>query len=555
MNVEHVDMPSGYPVTDAYVKRSDGRLAGLFGSHPEAAGDWRARADWLRRSESLRADRRQVAEALAAFNRKAGASAATNANVEALGTGAFAVVGGQQAGLLTGPVMVIHKAVSVVNAAKWAEKEVGCKVVPVFWIAGEDHDWDEANHACLVTAGSVLKKLAVGREGRSKTSVSRTKLDPGTWSAVLGELADSLPDTEFKPELLESLKLAASASDTLTELFARIMASLFAKEGLVLIDADDPALRRLEAPMFIRMLEKGEELERAYASGSSGLSELGYALQVEPQPGCANLFVYRDPAIDPNAGRLEGERVLLYRKDGGMFTDRKETFAVSQPALLALAAETPELFSNNVLTRPLMQDYVLPVLATVVGPAEIAYWAQLGEAFRSLGMAMPIVLPRTSYTVTDDGIRKYMDVYGLSFDDVRNRFDERKQAWLDERDTLSLDELFEETERRIADLYEPLLQALPAIEAGLADIGEKNRRKIVEQVRFLRAKAKDAHRLRFEAELRRFDRVAVWLRPDGKPQERVINYASMWNRYGSHWLDSLLAVPCSRSGGHYIIHL
>ncbi|EXX92549.1 hypothetical protein BG53_12780, partial [Paenibacillus darwinianus] len=237
------------------------------------------------------------------------------------------------------------------------------------------------------------------------------------------------------------------------------------------------------------------------------------------------------------------------------FTDRKGTFGVSERALLSLAAEAPELFSNNVLTRPLMQDYVLPVLASVLGPAEIAYWAQLGEAFRSFGMAMPIVMPRTSFTVTDDGIRKYMAAYGLSFEDVRSRFEECKQAWLDGRDTLSLDELFEETERRFTEVYEPLLQTLPALEAGLAELGEKNKQRIIEQVRFLRARAKEAHRLRYEAEMRRFDRVAVWLRPEDKPQERVINYTSLWNRFGSHWLDSLLAVPCNRSGGHYIIHL
>ncbi|EXX92707.1 bacillithiol biosynthesis protein BshC, partial [Paenibacillus darwinianus] len=257
-------------------------------------------------SHSTRADSRQVAEVLAAFNRKAGASARTEANVEALGAGAPVVVGGQQAGLLTGPLMVIHKAVSVINAANWAEKELGQKVVPIFWIAGEDHDWDEANHASVVTTGSGLRKLAVDREGKPRTSVSRTTLDQAVWNTVLGELADSLPDTAFKPELLEALKLAAASSATLTDMFARIMASLFANEGLVMMDADDPALRRLEAPMFIRMLENGRELERAYAASSSRLTGLGYALQVEPQPGCANLFVYRDPAVDPNAGRLAG---------------------------------------------------------------------------------------------------------------------------------------------------------------------------------------------------------------------------------------------------------
>jgi bacillithiol synthase len=554
MLVDRIELPPSHPVTEAYMSQSDPRVAELFGSHPGEAEAWRERMAWLENSANQRADRKQTAGVLRTYNERLGLSPAIEANLTALEQGAPVIVGGQQAGLFTGPVMVIHKAISIIQAARWAEEATGKRVVPVFWIAGEDHDWAEANHAFIVRGDGGLHRIAVERDEYPRTSVSRTKLSRGILQDALQELAETLPDSAHKAELLDKLESAIRRSDTLSDQFAAMLASLFAKEGLVLMDADDPNLRRIEGPMFARLIESGQQLEEAYRENGARLEAMGYPLQVESQPDCANLFVFRDERLQPGAGRLAGERVLMYRRDG-RYADRKGTLVIEREKLLQLAAEAPELLSNNVLTRPLMQDYVLPVLATVLGPGEIAYWAQTSDAFRALDMRMPIVLPRMSFTMMDESLKKRMAAFDLTLDDVKIRLDERKSAWLAQQGASDLDARFEEAEQGFSALYQPLLDELAELDGGLGTLGQRNRERIIEQIRYLHRKTQEAYQLRHEADLRRFDYIAAWLHPDGKPQERVISWVALWNRHGRHWLDSLMAVPYDRLGGNYLVHL
>jgi bacillithiol biosynthesis cysteine-adding enzyme BshC len=554
MNVETHEMPLGQHLTEAYTQRTDPGVADLFGYHPAEDSDWRLRAQWLDGNAAKRAEASQMSEFLLRYNRKFGATELTESRIRELGSGALSVVGGQQAGLWSGPLMVIHKAVSIIQAARWAEASLNRPVVPVFWIAGEDHDWDEANHTYAVTGTPELRKLSVTRPAKLRTSVSRTRLAAEQWRSALAELETVLPDSEHKPELIVRLRALTDCSDSLTDQFAHILHWLFGGEGLVLLDADDPELRRLESPMFVKMIQENDRLESAYRRAEQRIDKLGYPLQAESSPGSANLFFFREGANDGVTPLAAGDRVLLY-KENGSWTDRKGGLRLSVNDLLDLAETSPERFSNNVLTRPLMQDFVLPVLATVLGPGEISYWAATGEAFGELDMQMPIVVPRMSFTMIDDAVRRSMVSYDLSFEDVRLSFKERREAWLNAQDELSLDHRFEETKRQFAQVYEPLLAMLPSVQPGLGALGKLNQQRVLKEIDYLQQKTKEALGVRFEAGLRRMDRIAVHLWPDGKPQERLLNFSVYWNRYGRNWLDALFAVPYNRSGGHYILYL
>mgnify|MGYP001467872896 CR=1 FL=1 len=555
MHVHCMTNPAGPPVSEAYLRGTDPELAALFGGHAGDAEVWLRRAERLGKNIHERADAGRIAEALAAYNRRIGASDAALANIGKLASGALTVVGGQQAGLFTGPVLVIHKALTVIHAARWAERKTGRPVVPVFWIAGEDHDWQEANHAFIVSNEKGLVRIAIERDEHPRTSVSRTKLGRARMEAAVRELAASLPDSEHKPALLDRIEAAAARAETLSDWFGALMADLFAEDGLILMDADDPAIRTLEAPMFRRMIAENERLASAYAAAEEKLRGLGYAVQAEVHADGANLFLFRDARFGGIApGAPAGERVMLFR-DGGSFADKRRTFTLTRGELERLAQEAPELFSNNVLTRPLMQDYVLPVLATVLGPGEIAYWAQVGEAFRAFGMEMPVIVPRMSFTVTDEAIRKRMEMFGLTLEDVGSRLEERKRDWLARHDSLPVERLFADTVRRFEALYDPLLKELAAADAALWPLGQKNREKILEQIRWLEQKAFESRNRRYEADVRRFDRIGDWLAPGGRPQERVLNMAAMWNAWGARWLEALRAVPFHPLGGHFRIDL
>lgn len=542
-------LPVGQPLADAYVNRTDRNVINVFGSHPENEESWRQRAAMLAGNTGNRVPAKALADTLRAFNARFNDSTEVHKGIDAIGEGAPVIVGGQQAGLWTGPLLVIHKAVTVIQAARFAAEAIGEPVVPVFWIAGEDHDWDEVNHALVVTAEQGLMKIAVERPPGVRTSVSQTKLAKEAMSEAIRQLSVSLEDTEFKQRLIEQLTKHAAGSETLTEWFAFVMGELFGEYGLVLLDSDDPAIRRLEAPMFHRMVEQNDELEEAYVRGAAAVRELGYVEQAEVAQGGANLFLFL-----AEEGEQAGERTLLFKRNG-RFKNRKGTVSLSREELLGILEKTPERFSNNVLTRPLMQDYVLPVLGTVLGHGEIAYWALTAEAFRTFGMQMPIIVPRMSFTMVEGTIAKHMLKYDLTFEDVVFRFEARKQAWLKERDELSIDERFEDIKQKFAQLYDPLIEMAASVQSGLADLGEKNKRRIVEQIAYMEMRTKDAHASRFDAALRQLERISLSLWPGGKPQERVVNMSVYWNRYGTGWIDTLLEVPYVPSGSHRLIYL
>ncbi|WP_248926615.1 bacillithiol biosynthesis cysteine-adding enzyme BshC [Paenibacillus hamazuiensis] len=543
MNIKTVQWKSSQPLAEDYIRRF-AHVEPLFEYNPWLEAEWKRRAAWLDAERPEGAERSGLVRVLERFNRDIAADDAALASVHKLADKeTLAVVGGQQAGLFTGPLLVIYKALTLLKSAEAASRKLGRPVVPIFWIAGEDHDFDEVNHIFQLTGDMQLEKLKLEPPGDKRTSVSRTAISPEAWEAALLQLDAGLMQTEFKAGLLDKLKEIAGQSRTLVDYFGRMMAWLFRGTGLAFVDSDDPELRRLEAPMFARLIERHGDVQAAVQSGAERVSALGFAPQVDIQEGNANLFVYD-----------REERVLLYA-DGDGFTTRRKDRSFSKAQLLDWAHTAPERLSNNVMTRPLMQDFLFPVLATVLGPGEIAYWGLTRETFRTMGMQMPLIVPRLEFTLLEGTVAKHMGKYDLTFDDVIHRFEEKKEAWLASQDNLHLDERFGEVKRQFKAGYEPLIELIAGINPGLKKLGETNMSKIVEQIDYLEQKAADAHRSQFDASLRQISRIGWSILPGGKPQERVYNVVSYLNRYGDRWLRELLDADLQADGVHRIVEL
>ncbi|MFD0962157.1 bacillithiol biosynthesis cysteine-adding enzyme BshC [Paenibacillus chungangensis] len=547
MQSEPYSLPSSQPLTEAYITRNDSAALSLYGYHAGIVEDWSNRLAALQRNAGPRADAALLGDVLRTYQQRIGVSSdKVDSAIAAIAGGAPVIIGGQQAGLWTGPLLVVHKAVSVIRAAGYASEQLGIPVIPVFWIAGEDHDWDEANHAYVVTAEQELGKLTAALPDRVRTSVSRTFIGSDQWESWLAELEAALPGSEFKPGMMDELRQLAGRATSLSDMFACLLHRLFGRYGLVLIDSDDADLRKLEAPMFRKLLERNDELEEAFRSTSARVTELGYPLQADVAEGSSGLFLFHPDR--------DGERTMLYKRDG-LFMDRKESCSWSKEELIALTHSRPELFSNNVLTRPLMQEYLFPVLGTVLGPGEIAYWGVTGAAFRSMNMEMPLIVPRMSYTLVEGTVTKHMAKFELDFADVMERFQERKEQWLKEQDELSLQERFAAVSESFQDMYRPLLQLAASIQPGLAKLGETNMAKIVEQIAFMESRTLDAHNKRFDAAIRQLERIRLSIKPADKPQERVLSMIGYWSRYGDSWIERLMEADYRPTGGHEIVYL
>jgi bacillithiol biosynthesis cysteine-adding enzyme BshC len=516
-----------HPIAEDYTTDFDS-VQELFEYNPWEAGALDQRAKWLDETGHLKVNRSELVKVLTEYNERMKNQPEALENIAELeNQETLAVVGGQQAGLFTGPLLVIYKAITLIQTAKEAARHLQRRVVPIFWIAGEDHDVDEVNHTYYLSPQLNIEKIKLNHADH-KSSVSHLKIGMDDWEQALGQLDSALIDTEFKPDLMARLDGIARDSSTLVDFFAQVMSWLFGRHGLIVMDSGDKGLRQIEGRLFNELIKQHQAVNQSLVEGQSKVIGLGYKPQAEVRADQVNIFVIN-----------EGQRVLL-KHNGEGFTDRKEELFFSEAELLETARSHPELLSNNVFTRPLMQEYLFPVLTTVLGPGEIAYWGLLKGAFQTLGMKMPVITPRREITLLEGTLQKHMQKYGLSFDEVVHDFAAKRKAWLDNQDNLEIEHQFKEAKQKFTEIYAPIMNLVAEINPGLRKLGETNELKIMEQIEFLQARATDAFQSQYDASLRQLERIHLSILPLGKPQERVYNIFVYLNKYGTAWLDDII---------------
>ncbi|MBH8598050.1 bacillithiol biosynthesis cysteine-adding enzyme BshC [Thermoactinomyces sp. CICC 10523] len=496
----------------------------------------------------LAAPRLRLVEALQSYLEPELSHPAVIRNLERLkNPDSLVVIGGQQAGLLSGPLYTIHKAITVIQWARRAEEMLNRPVIPVFWIAGEDHDFEEVNHIWIDHPENKSRKVKLEVKGKPKQPVSAYVLTPEETHSWLESLARLLPDHEHKKEWLDRMKQLIGEPLSWTRFFARVMHDFFGKWGLVLIDSADPGLRKLESPFFRELIMKSPRLLQHVAEKTIMLEQWGFPAPVELKDNQANLFIL-----------IDGERYPLYR-EGEVWQAGETGHRFTEAELLHLAETAPERFSNNVITRPLMQEYLFPVLFFVGGPGEIAYWGILREAFREMRLEMPIVLPREQLTLIDRLAEKRINDFSLSWMDVFSRLEEKRAQWLEERKPPELESRFLHAKESIQALHRRLTDELAGeIGMNMREMGRKNEEKVLAQIDYFYRFAKKAIETKHGAGLRQWDELIASVRPDRKPQERVYNVIQYWNLYGINWIDELVEtsfVDIDRALRHHFVIL
>lgn len=252
------------------------RVEPFFDYNPRDPQAWEERARWLDHHQGMRADRARLAEALLHFNEEIqNAPQAIEAIHRLRSQETLAVVGGQQAGLFGGPLLVLYKAATLIQLARSASATLNRPVVPVFWIAGEDHDFEEVNHIHYMTGENKVLRLKIDHPTGLKTSVSSTILPGEVFKDAVSQLDNALADSEFKQDLMRRLREHAEQTNTLVGSFARLLSDLFGSYGLVLMDSDHPDLRKVEAPMFKALIEDSEGVNQSVLARMAEVRQAG----------------------------------------------------------------------------------------------------------------------------------------------------------------------------------------------------------------------------------------------------------------------------------------
>ena len=336
-------------------------------------------------------DRGALCDALKEMNSSWGAGEKTLTNIERLrAPDCLAVVSGQQAGLFTGPLYTIYKALSAVKLAGCLMQR-NSKAVPVFWIATEDHDFIEVaksefiNRECQLASVSVPTELH--QEGQP---VGQVLLNDST-TEVIENLLGQLPNSEFIPDLKEILRASWQPGRGFGEAFARMMTVLLGSNGLIFLDPRDARLKQLAAPLYAEAARQAPVIAQAVEVRSRELEAAGYHAQVVASANSFPLFLHD----------VSGARHALTRGENGKYRTKVSEDEYTAEELAARALREPESFSPNVTLRAVVQDYLLPTIAYLGGAAEIAYFAQTSEVYRVLERPVTPILPRSSLTMIE----------------------------------------------------------------------------------------------------------------------------------------------------------
>ncbi|NLG09317.1 MAG: bacillithiol biosynthesis cysteine-adding enzyme BshC [Deinococcales bacterium] len=463
-------------------------------------------------------DRERLARALERYARKLGAPAAVLENVEKLRhPQARAVVTGQQTGLLLGPTFTLSKAVTAIRLARQLDTPER-PVVPVFWLATQDHDTAEVDHTYVLDGDEALHRLAV--ELPRDVPVGRVPLSRAMVSQVLAGLAACSPAPRFLPEVTALLEETAASVATFSDWFGAVLMRLLGEEGLVPVDPLQPDLAALTTGVLRAELEQPGRSTAAINEAGDRLAALGFEPQLGRGANATNLFLEL-----PGAGLPR--RVLLRLQGRSFFAEGRE---LSRAELLARLEDDPTLITPAAGLRPVVQDALLPTAVAVFGPGELRYVAQLRGVYRAHGVAMPLAWPRAVATVLEPAAQRLLERYGLSAVRFRGAPRAELERVLLERHGFA--ERFGSAVEQVEETFERLLGEVQGIDPTLGGTVERGRRHLELTLRRLRDKSAAALAERDATTRRQFARLEAHLLPLGQPAERVLTPFSHALKFG-----------------------
>lgn len=456
----------------------------------------------------------------------------------------FAIVTGQQVGLFGGPLYTVLKTITTIKLSeRLKQKYPQFDFVPVFWIEGEDHDFAEMNHVSVLDGENKVTPIQYLPGGempeRNLGPIGELVFDESLLQ-TFAALESALQKTDFSDEVLRKLKECYSPGRTFTQAFTAWMNFLFEDYGLVFLSANNPGIKRILSPLFLKEISGFPKTSQAVIRQSAELEEK-YHAQIKAKS--INLFLFH-----------KGGRFLIEPREHD-FSLKGTRHFLQKDELITIASETPELLSPNVVLRPIAQDTLLPTLAYVAGPSEIAYHAQLKPLYQEFNVLQPIIYPRASATFLEERAERAMEKYGLGlaefFEDG-----EKVTAKVAERvSEVKADVLFGSASATFHDALNELKFGLKEIDPTLLGALEGVKSKIDGNLNVLKEKTVAAQKRRHETALRQVEKALTSLLPNGVLQEREINVIHFMNKYGPDLVKWLVGEVDIAGFKHQILSL
>ncbi len=512
------------------------------------SGDFKDDKHWQAKLEAVVArklDRSTLVQDLSNQNRDFHCGIKTLANIDLLlNDNTVALVTGQQVGLFSGSLYTLYKTLTTIKLSeRLSQQYPEYNFVPIFWLEGEDHDFEEVSSFSILNSSNELIRLQYQVDektvGKNMGAVGSIHFDDSI-SALFKTLRQTLVPTEYSAKVIELFETAYQKGMTFSKAFVYLLNVLLEDSGLIFFDPHNASTKRILKPIFEQELKNVSHSCQLVITQSEHL-EQQYHAQVKPRP--VNLFFFH------NGGRYAIEP----HTDGFSLKGTRRTFSLNE--MLNFLQTDPNLFSPNVVLRPICQDYLFPTLSYVAGPSEIAYFAQLKLLYEKFNIPEPLIYPRASATIVEERIQKVLDKYHLQPVDFFSDIEILKGRVAETISDFKVEELFSNTVGTVSESLTSLKDGLEAIDQTLVPAMENTLTRIQSSLHQLKEKTIAAQKRQHEISLRQLDKVSSNLFPNSSLQEREINIIYFLNKYGLEFLRWLRAELTIDKSMHQIINL
>ncbi len=471
-------------------------------------------------------------------------SAKTQKNIELLAKDStLTIVTGQQLGILGGPLYTFNKIITTIKLANHLKERFDSfNFVPVFWLEGDDHDFNEVRNINIIDNSNELKKISYGEEipeDEINPSVGQINLDDKINSFLI-ELEQKLRHTEFTAELMSHLKNIYSSGKSFKESFRDLIQLYFDEHGLIIFDPQDGAVKSLLKPIIKKELLEYRVRAEETIHVSAELDEV-YHAQVKVKP--INLFI-----------NYENGRHSL-EPDEEDFKLKRKRKRFTKDEILDLVENSPQLFSPNVLFRPVCQDYILPTAFYIGGPSEIAYFAQVMPLYKFFNVPPPFIYPRSSATLLEKGLSNALDKFNLQINEIFSDPEAVKQKIIKSMDETPLEDFFISAVKETDLIFDTLKEKLFSIDKTTSDSVQRYREKSLNNIEELKSKSLQARKKKYEVSLKQIDKLISILFPNENLQERELNFIYFANKYGPDFFRKIFDELQINKFEHQIIEI
>jgi bacillithiol biosynthesis cysteine-adding enzyme BshC len=428
------------------------------------------------------------------------------------------IMTGQQTGLLLGPLFTVSKALNAIRLARRLEEKTGRPAEAVFWIASEDHDFDEVSSVSWLGPDDQRRSALLPLpEGTAGHSVGTIPLDKAALARVTTEIAGTTGAMPSSSDVLALIEEATATTTTLGEHFRHLLLRLLQPLGLIVVDPWFSAVKRHLSETLRSEIENPGATTSLVLETSERLRAAGLPVQVHRREGDVNFFFHVDGVR--GKARWTGTAFEITHPITGDALAKH-----GRDELTKLLSDSPEVFSPNVVTKPLVRDRVFRPLAYVAGPGELAYHAQLKALYENAGVPMPAIVPRAHIAILNPRPRRALRRLNLSAQEWLAMSQAERDAAL-ARSSVRADALrdFEESREKLLDQMKSLENAVVAVDPGhrrsverLLGSVSKTLDKLGEQM----TKSTQQRDSQIAADAALLD---ASLEPGGNPQERVDN--------------------------------